>query len=70
MKPHSFGLTLLVHCPNHLARQWKEEVEKNTVGGKVALCCTINDFKKLDVKSMCTQYGLSFLPFNITHALI
>lgn len=45
-----------VHCPNHLARQWKEEIEKNTKNMKIAVICTIVDFRKYTVDDLC-NYG-------------
>lgn len=39
------GLTqLIVLCPNHLAKQWQQEIEKVSKM-KVALCSTINQLK-------------------------
>lgn len=66
----------IVHCPNHLARQWKEEIEKNTKDMKIAgelftthsvltfsVICTIVDFKKYTVDDLCNFGTKSFLNF-------
>lgn len=52
-----YSRATFVHCPNHLARQWKEEVQKNTTA-TVAVITTINEFKTYSMNDLCTKFGI------------
>lgn len=51
-----YSRATFVHCPNHLARQWKEEIQKNTKA-TVAVITTINEYKSYSVTDLCTKFG-------------
>jgi SNF2 family DNA or RNA helicase len=54
-----YSRATFVHCPNHLARQWKEEVQKNTTA-TVAVITTINEYKTYSVADLCSKFGMRF----------
>lgn len=54
-----YSRATLVHCPSHLARQWKEEVQKNTKA-TVAVITTINEFKSYTIEDLCSKFGTNF----------
>jgi SNF2 family DNA or RNA helicase len=69
-----YSRATFVHCPNHLARQWKEEVQKNTKS-TVAVITTIKEFSSYSIEDLCSKFGKfflhfvveEFLPLNVVH---
>lgn len=54
----------LVHCPSHLAKQWKDEVQKNTKA-TVAVITTINEFKNYSIDDLCSKFDIVCVSFPL-----
>jgi DNA repair protein RAD5 len=59
-----YSRATLVHCPSHLARQWKEEVQKNTKA-TVAVITTINEFKNYSIDDLCSKFDIVCVSFPL-----